>query len=118
MMQSNPTRIRRERTKGWRKPEGSVMVSRPHRWGNPFLLGDFDSPQECVDRFRDWLLSDAPTEHVERHAWMRQHIAELRGKSLGCYCPLDAPCHADVLLQLANRRLTHADYERAARLAG
>lgn len=94
------------------------MVSRPHRWGNPFRLADFGSPQECVDRFRDWLLSDAPSEHEEDHAWMRQHIAELRGKSLGCYCPLDAPCHADVLLKLANGRLTRADYERAARLAG
>jgi hypothetical protein len=28
--------------------------------------------------------------------------AELRGKNLACWCPLDAPCHADVLLELAN----------------
>lgn len=29
-------------------------------------------------------------------------IAELRGKNLACWCPLDQPCHADVLLELAN----------------
>jgi hypothetical protein len=26
----------------------------------------------------------------------------LRGYSLACWCPLDKPCHADVLLKLAN----------------
>jgi hypothetical protein len=27
----------------------------------------------------------------------------LRGRDLACWCPLDQPCHADVLLELANR---------------
>jgi hypothetical protein len=27
---------------------------------------------------------------------------ELAGKDLACWCPLDKPCHADVLLELAN----------------
>lgn len=27
---------------------------------------------------------------------------ELRGKDLACWCPLDGPCHADVLLEIAN----------------
>lgn len=30
-------------------------------------------------------------------------IAPLRGKDLACWCPLDQPCHADVLLEVANR---------------
>lgn len=29
-------------------------------------------------------------------------LAELRGRDLACWCPLDQPCHADVLLELAN----------------
>lgn len=29
--------------------------------------------------------------------------AELRGKNLACFCPLDQPCHADVLLEIANK---------------
>ncbi len=37
-------------------------------------------------------------------AWrpMQARISELRGKNLACWCPLDQPCHADVLLELAN----------------
>lgn len=31
---------------------------------------------------------------------IREHLA---GKNLACWCALDAPCHADVLLELANR---------------
>ena len=34
-----PKRIQRQRTKGWRMPEGAVYVGRPSRWGNPFRLG-------------------------------------------------------------------------------
>ncbi|WP_255183240.1 MULTISPECIES: DUF4326 domain-containing protein [unclassified Rhodococcus (in: high G+C Gram-positive bacteria)] len=29
-------------------------------------------------------------------------LPELRGKDLACWCRLDQPCHADVLLELAN----------------
>ncbi len=30
--------------------------------------------------------------------------SSLRGKNLACFCALDQPCHADVLLKLANKR--------------
>ena len=30
------------------------------------------------------------------------YLGELRGHDLACWCPLDQPCHADVLLELAN----------------
>lgn len=33
-----PPRIQRQRTKGWRMPEGAVYVGRPTRWGNPFAV--------------------------------------------------------------------------------
>ena len=33
---------------------------------------------------------------------------ELAGKDLACWCPLDQPCHADVLLEIANPEMgTH-----------
>lgn len=35
-----PERIQLQRTRGWRKPDGAVVVSRPSRWGNPFRVGD------------------------------------------------------------------------------
>jgi hypothetical protein len=40
----------------------------------------------------EWLLVGEP-------AWLEP----LRGRDLVCWCPRDAPCHADVLLELANR---------------
>ena len=49
-------------------------------------------------RYREDLLAGRlaiSVEDVER---------ELRGRDLACYCPLDEPCHADVLLELANRQ--------------
>lgn len=32
----------------------------------------------------------------------RPDLTELRGRDLVCWCPLDAPCHADTLLAIAN----------------
>ncbi|NLH45606.1 MAG: DUF4326 domain-containing protein, partial [Acholeplasmataceae bacterium] len=31
------------------------------------------------------------------------NISELKGKNLACWCSLNSPCHADVLLRLSNR---------------
>lgn len=33
---------------------------------------------------------------------LQKAIAQLRGKDLACWCPVDQPCHADVLIELAN----------------
>ncbi len=32
-----------------------------------------------------------------------EELAPLRGKNLACWCDLSSPCHADVLLELANK---------------
>jgi hypothetical protein len=40
-------RIQLSRARGYRKPPGAVVVSRPSKWGNPFAIGeriDRDSP--------------------------------------------------------------------------
>lgn len=40
-----------------------------------------------------------------RMAWdsdMAEAVRGLRGHDLACWCPLDQPCHADVLLEIAN----------------
>ena len=104
-----PRRIQRQRTKGWRMPEGAVYVGRGTKWGNPFRVGTV-GPDDCmvcrdaaeaVLKYRSELTTFGdsvnftgctPTEIRE----------ELRGKDLACWCPLDQPCHADVLLELAN----------------
>ena len=117
---SAPKRIQRQRTKGWRMPEGAVYVGRPTRWGNPYkagsdiviqsVLGGYQephrqvlqgiSPAMAVDLYRIW----ATHSHVHDVPFTPHRLVrdKLRGKDLACWCPLDQPCHADVLLELAN----------------
>lgn len=106
-------RIQRQRTKGWRMPAGAVYVGRPTRWGNPFTLGeasaqlDVDgwlikcdgSRADAVSAFNAWLTDRMAVGLIVLTEW----LAALRGRDLACWCPLDQPCHADVLLELANR---------------
>ena len=83
-----PKRIQQKRTKGWRKPLNTVIVSRPSKWGNRFTVQEYGR-EVAIQKYREWLVG--------------KDLSELRGKDLACYCPLDQPCHADVLLELANR---------------
>jgi hypothetical protein len=71
----------------------AVYVGRPSKWGNPYIVGRM-TPKEAVAGYRDqWL----PYR-------MSRGLAplELRGKNLACFCKPGEPCHADVLLELAN----------------
>ena len=93
-------RVQLSRQAGWRKPEGVVVVARPSRWGNPFRIGDGRTRAEAVAAFERALADDEPSltftiDDVRR---------ELGGRDLACWCPLDQPCHADVLLRFANTR--------------
>jgi len=96
-----PRRIQLQRTGGWRKPENAVVVSRPSRWGNPFVIGK-------VSELTGGLITEAnclPT--FERYCYTRLQLeadwlAPLRGKTLACWCKEGSPCHADILLRLAN----------------
>ncbi len=114
---SRPQRIQLRRTKGWRKPEGAVVVARPTKWGNPYTVaGARDAGYEgtdaelrdfCVEMFRRWLRNPraewSDLSAVERAEWIQIHAARLlRGADLACWCPLDQPCHADVLIEVAN----------------
>lgn len=113
-----PKRIQRRRQRGWRMPENAVYVGRPTRWGNPFQpystvvmaaaeLGIVrtDAPiqivpggvEECLAWYRIWI-----GEWIRRTA-NEHYLFLLRGRDLACWCPLDQPCHADILLDLANR---------------
>lgn len=94
-MAERPRRIQLRRTKGWRMPPNTVKVARPTRWGNPYRIGvECATAAEAVAEFRCDLVSN-PLAVAEVRAG-------LRGKSLACFCPLDQPCHADVLLAVAN----------------
>lgn len=87
-----PKRIQRKRTKGWRMPENTVYVGRPTKWGNPHVC---ENPHEAVEKFEYTLEFGGYLSYTD--------IEELRGKDLACWCSLDKPCHADILLDLVNQ---------------
>jgi hypothetical protein len=118
-MTEQPRRIQRRRTAGWRKPENTVVVTRPSRFGNPAKLstcqelGYLDPREAAVEFFRLWLAGDRFQWQAEEADPRREQILaglpSLRGKHLACYCPEGASCHADVLLakaQLPEAELT------------
>jgi hypothetical protein len=97
-----PRRIQLRRTKGWRMPLNTVKVDRSTQWGNVYRAGLFRNftAADAVDSFRSRL-----EENLHHDARViNADIFKLRGKNLACWCPLDQPCHADVLLELANMR--------------
>ncbi len=98
-----PHRVQLRRTRGWRLPDGVVNVAYPTRWANPYRPAD-RSPEAnaaAVEQYRDYL-----TGHPDLVAAAR---AELAGKDLACWCDPALPCHADVLLRVAdeNRAWRH-----------
>ena len=138
------TRITLSRAKGWRKPEGAIVVSRPTIWGNPWQPGPCgvlhwpmsEEPnwlsivpftfggepamvdaETCVRWFSDWLSTDyAPLPEslprsaskkvgdnlTARRTLILSRLPELRGHDLCCWCRPGEPCHATVLIRMAN----------------
>src|SRR5271165_5018315 len=107
-----PARIQLKRTKGWRKPSGAIVVCRPSRFGNPFRIGMIVSEHgvlktkaDCVEVYREWvllMLSGSYGKRPEQAVLMRKILHDLEGRDLACSCKPGEPCHADVLLELAN----------------
>jgi hypothetical protein len=106
-------RVRLSRAKGFRLPPGAIVVARPSKWGNPFRLqgtslvvGPHGDQHQCANgeargvavRLYSLALYSAHLDY-----YLEDVRRELRGHDLACWCPLDQPCHADVLLQVANR---------------
>lgn len=92
---SSPQRFRIANYLDCNPPNGK-RVTRPSRWGNPYRVGrEAADADEAVALFRD---------HLQQHpALVELAQRELRGFHLGCTCPLDQPCHADVWLEAANQ---------------
>ena len=110
-----PIRIKRSRIKGsrLRSPNGLpiVCVSRPSKWGNPYPIPSDASlsPEHkaklraaSIQRFERALRGKSAARLL---GFTAAEVARaLRGKNLACWCPLNGPCHADVLLAIANPR--------------
>lgn len=119
-----PVRIQRRRVKGFDLQVASLAlnglpvryVGRPTQFGNPWQVTfdgwkvwcvldphfvspyprrHFCSSQKVAHRFATW-------RYRRWIEWRRLPFEDLRGHNLACWCPLDRPCHADVLLEIAN----------------
>jgi hypothetical protein len=130
-MTDKPRRVQLSRKKGWRMPPNTMSVARPGRHGNPFNIGGYhkignggpgmsritcldpkyadesftlvETNEQAVAMFREWRrLYPLPKHDSE----------ELRGRNLACWCPLDKPCHADVLIELANAPIQGSSDDR------
>ena len=111
-MSTKPKRIQRKRTKGWRMPEGAVYVGRPSKWGNPHPWAEYVEyyPEHADDPAELRRMASSDFQGLTEGKWGDEidypSVAEVRdalaGRDLACWCPLDQPCHADVLLEIAN----------------
>lgn len=83
-------------------PPNTVYVGRPGPWGNPFKLIE-NSISHTREGIVELYAEILELNETDRTKWVNAHIHELRGKNLACWCKLDQPCHADILLEMANR---------------
>lgn len=81
------------------------------------LLSEFvskkDAQAEAVRLFEKWLNTETAEigsdlhDFRNRYGWegfsLARAVNVLRGKNLSCWCSPSEPCHADVLLRLANK---------------
>lgn len=115
---AEPVRIQLSRRQGFRLDEAAgnglptVKVSRPGLFGNPFIVSEKVAPgkhvggmsyfavptiEDAIACYREMLSCPGETGDA-----IRAKLPGLRGKNLACWCPIGSPCHADVLLEIAN----------------
>lgn len=91
----------------------AVNVARPGKWGNPYRIGDPKYRCDAIGRPRPVKGGLTAADVVARFRRALMHdgarsaeiIRDLRGRNLACWCKPGAPCHADILLELANNDL-------------
>lgn len=81
-------------------PPNTVSVTRPGKWGNPFRVGHLSEFGDVPDAATSVAFYRAL---VDKGLMRVEIVRELRGKNLACFCKVGDPCHADVLLEIANR---------------
>ena len=126
---TQPIRVQRKRTKGFKLPENTVCVTRGTKWGNPFKVIDGfivfptnktsyfplyrikneDNANSILATWYDMLINgERKFDGIILPEWIvfspinKKDIKELKGKNLACFCKITDVCHADILLILAN----------------
>ena len=100
-------------------PANAKYVGRPTKWGNPFRLAK-DGVIMCLTNYGKWIYWSLSGEYdIGYIVWLYERwitgklskyrflpdppdIEELRGFDLACWCPLEKPCHVDILITLLN----------------
>jgi hypothetical protein len=84
----------------FKKEPYDVYIGRPSKWENPFAskpssLAEHhvESKAAAIDAYRDYILSRPD---------LLADLAELEGKTLGCWCR-PGRCHGDVLVELISQ---------------
>lgn len=113
-----PQRIQLSRAKGFnlqvasnlRNGLDAVNVSRPGPWGNPFVVGKDGTRPPCLHSYRLMLggyisLNARASMGAQLAArdYIKANRESLRGKNLACWCPVGVACHADLLMEVANK---------------
>lgn len=125
-----PKRIQRKRTKGWTMPEDTIYVGRPTKWGNPFRYQNgfiycnashnrkildpwilyYNEPYDketglntIIRLYEDWIYGIAKDKVIPCPFTLEDIKLAFQGLDLACWCPENKPCHANVLLKIANR---------------
>ena len=106
IMEHPPQPIQRRRIPGYKHPNNTVSVARPSIFGNPFEVTETRDALAATRLYAFWLLSDKFTYQQDRKKRIWANIHKLKGKNLSCFCPIDQPCHRDVLLVLANYKIS------------
>ena len=104
-------RIQRKRTKHYKMPDNCKYVGRPGKFGNPFIVSDELTALEATRRYKECILNNAMTYYYfyevdaslmfDHFKYISEHINDLKQYDyLSCFCPLNKPCHVDVLIEL------------------
>lgn len=75
----------------WKKNPNAIYIGRPSRWGNPYRLRKEDERNLCLIYYEEWL-----NRMLKAYP---DFLKPLIGKDLICWCPLDKPCHVDILIK-------------------
>lgn len=80
--------------KGKNMPDNSRKVDRSTKYGNPFKVEIFGRDQ-ALELYKIYL------DFVIKHKLL--DLTDLKGKNLCCSCNPDESCHADILIDAANK---------------
>ena len=90
-----------------KKEPYDVYIGRPSPWGNPFVVGRYGNRETVCIKFKAWMITGKTFGCIEatesKRQWILNHLEELRGKVIACWCaPKD--CHGNVYDELLTDR--------------